>query len=250
NLSVAAAAEDLVIRLLEDTTWGQVLGTGSQGVRRGGHDPRRIVQLERSWKNAGAKDGKRFKLRRPESRMGTETFAARCHRLSARRMVRRGSTVRVRQRALQKPRTWAFHFGSICRLSNVEQVWSPLWSLQVEDAFAKRRFFARTESDSRPIAPSQVHSGARYDPISDPCIPVTRWCGLARPSLGADRDEPPNVRQNFGPASGEISLALPTLTTPARGRCADGGSIRRVHRSASGAQGSSRAPSLRRRRRS
>jgi hypothetical protein len=54
-------------------------------------------------------------------------------------MVRRGSTVRVRQRALQKPRTRGFLFGSICRFSNVGQVWSPLWSLQVENALLGSR---------------------------------------------------------------------------------------------------------------
>jgi hypothetical protein len=49
-------------------------------------------------------------------------------------MVRRGSTVRVRQRALQKPRTQgAFLFGSTCRSPGVGQVWGPLWSLQVEE---------------------------------------------------------------------------------------------------------------------
>src|SRR6266516_2361796 len=30
------------------------------------------------------------------------------------------------------PEIGAFSFGSTCRLSNVGQVWSPLWSLQVE----------------------------------------------------------------------------------------------------------------------
>src|SRR5437660_11482417 len=49
-------------------------------------------------------------------------------------MVRRGSPVRVRKRALQKPRVAGlFCVGSICRSSNVGQVWSPLWSLQVEN---------------------------------------------------------------------------------------------------------------------
>jgi hypothetical protein len=32
------------------------------------------------------------------------------------------------------PHTAAFRFGSICRSSNVGQVWSPVWSLQVENA--------------------------------------------------------------------------------------------------------------------
>src|SRR2546427_5914933 len=32
------------------------------------------------------------------------------------------------------PHVGAFRFGSVCRSSNVGQVWSPLWSLQVENA--------------------------------------------------------------------------------------------------------------------
>jgi hypothetical protein len=35
-----------------------------------------------------------------------------------------------------------FPFGSICRFSNVGQVWSPLWSLQLENALVKRPFLA------------------------------------------------------------------------------------------------------------
>jgi hypothetical protein len=47
-------------------------------------------------------------------------------------MVRRGSTVRVRQRALQKRRVTGFLFRIDLQFSNVAQVWSPLWSLQVK----------------------------------------------------------------------------------------------------------------------
>jgi hypothetical protein len=49
-------------------------------------------------------------------------------------MVRRGSPVRVRKRALQKPRrTRLSVFGSACRFANVGQVWSPLWSHSNDD---------------------------------------------------------------------------------------------------------------------
>src|SRR6266568_2021243 len=37
------------------------------------------------------------------------------------------------------PHNGAFRFGSICRFSNVGQVWSPLWSLQVENALLASR---------------------------------------------------------------------------------------------------------------
>src|SRR3954447_22907722 len=48
-------------------------------------------------------------------------------------MVRRGSTVRVRQRALQKPRITGLSVSPrTCTISSVRWVWSPLWSLQVE----------------------------------------------------------------------------------------------------------------------
>ena len=46
-------------------------------------------------------------------------------------MVRRRSTVRVHQRGLQKS-PHAGLFGLTCRSSNVGQIWSPLWSRQVE----------------------------------------------------------------------------------------------------------------------
>src|SRR5438034_672435 len=50
-------------------------------------------------------------------------------------MVRRGSTVRVRQRALQKRcTTGAFPFSPICCDSNVRLVWSRLWSFRVATA--------------------------------------------------------------------------------------------------------------------
>jgi hypothetical protein len=43
-----------------------------------------------------------------------ESIATGCHQLPMKFMLRRGSTVRVRQRALQKaPHTGAFRFGSI-----------------------------------------------------------------------------------------------------------------------------------------
>src|SRR5207247_2806993 len=37
------------------------------------------------------------------------------------------------------PHNGAFRFGSTCRFSNVGQVWSPLWSLQVENALLASR---------------------------------------------------------------------------------------------------------------
>src|SRR5438552_6971638 len=52
-------------------------------------------------------------------------------------MVRRGSTVRVRQRALQKPRKTGLLLSCTCSISSVRWVWSPLWSLQIENLVLK-----------------------------------------------------------------------------------------------------------------
>jgi len=52
----------------------------------------------------------------------------------SRSLVRRGSTVRVRQRALAKaPGIGAFSFRSTCTTSIKRWVWSRLWSLQVHE---------------------------------------------------------------------------------------------------------------------
>jgi hypothetical protein len=48
-------------------------------------------------------------------------------------MVRRGSTVRVRQRALQNPRSRGFFVRTTCCSSHVRWVWSRLWSFRVDD---------------------------------------------------------------------------------------------------------------------
>jgi hypothetical protein len=54
-----------------------------------------------------------------------KTVAVGCDRLPHGSHGKEGSTVRVRERALQEPRTMGFCFGLSCRLSNVMQVWSP-----------------------------------------------------------------------------------------------------------------------------
>ena len=41
------------------------------------------------------------------------------------------------------PHNRSFCFGSICRFSNMGQVWSPLWSLQVENALLESRVVRR-----------------------------------------------------------------------------------------------------------
>src|SRR5437868_12162165 len=48
-------------------------------------------------------------------------------------MVRRGSTVRVRQRACKIPAHGDFSFRTTCSLSHVRWVWSRLWSFRVRD---------------------------------------------------------------------------------------------------------------------
>src|SRR5947208_5030541 len=64
-------------------------------------------------------------------------------------MVRRGSPVRVRKRALRKRRTvGAFPFTTTCSSSNVQRVGSPLWSLQVQNAWSRTDNRDHSRSDS------------------------------------------------------------------------------------------------------
>ena len=70
-------------------------------------------------------------------------------------MVRRGSTVRVRQRACKIPAHGDFPFRTTCSSSHVRWVWSRLWSFRVEsarDVFgssanAEQRFLLRALAD-------------------------------------------------------------------------------------------------------
>ena len=62
-------------------------------------------------------------------------------------MVRRGSAVRVRQRALQKRRKRRFRFGSTCRIASVRWVWSPL--------YGALRFRARSKPRNEHIRPKK-----------------------------------------------------------------------------------------------
>src|SRR3954468_5087359 len=67
--------------------------------------------MEPLWSPVVATGGSRSQIRRPRNpQKQAETIALRCGRLPATFMVRRGSTVRVRQRALQKPRIRGFLF--------------------------------------------------------------------------------------------------------------------------------------------
>src|SRR5438034_1716391 len=84
-------------------------------------------------------------------------------------MVRRGSTVRVRQRALQKPRITGLSFRVDLQVLERGQVWSPLWSLQVENALLASRV-ARPHAALR--RGRRFIAGARYGPISDRLIAV------------------------------------------------------------------------------
>src|SRR6266516_4555507 len=72
--------------------------------------------------------------RRLKPQKQAKSVAVGCARLPEMFHGKEGSTVRVRQRALQNPRSRGFCFGSTCRFANLGQVWSPLWSLQVENA--------------------------------------------------------------------------------------------------------------------
>src|SRR5437870_5951519 len=81
----------------------------------------RIRTMEPLWSPVVATGGKRSQIhQRQERQKHAKTVATRCHRLPETFMVRRGSTVRVRQRALRKsPQTfWAFVLPLRCTSSS------------------------------------------------------------------------------------------------------------------------------------
>jgi hypothetical protein len=83
-------------------------------------------------------------------------------------MVRRGSTLRVRQRALQKPRKSGLPIGRICRRFTLRWVWSSVWSLQVEADLRLRSEWSHEREDiksahHRPSA-GWAARGRTFDP--------------------------------------------------------------------------------------
>jgi hypothetical protein len=84
------------------------------------------------------------------------------------KMVRRGRRFESVRGLCQSPAHKALPFGSICTSSNVRQVWSPLWSLRVENAVRDRTLGLRYE----PGAGTSSSGGALAKPrtrlTSDP----------------------------------------------------------------------------------
>src|SRR5919106_695778 len=117
-------------------------------------------------------------------------------------MVRRGSTVRVRQRALQSPcKSLPFLRGSTCRVANVRQVWSRLWSLQVQDGVVKVAKLTLFASVARRPARLWACStaGRRRDEERERALQLRAAAGGARPE-------------------GEPGHRLPTAATRGRAR--------------------------------
>ena len=124
---------------LDGSSWGQVLGTG-QGVSR---------VAQRASREGRSRQRKRHTCK-------TRRQAVLPHPPAASRGLhgKEGSTVRVRQRALQSRRKMVpFPLGSTCICSGVHRVWSRLWSFQVHDA--------RSEVEQRPDAVGDRPSFAR-----------------------------------------------------------------------------------------
>ncbi len=138
-------------------------------------EPRGCNRLATGRKSNGLKN-------RRNTRKPLPCVATSCH---LERMVRRGSTVRVRQRALQNPRTTgASCFGSICRSSNVGQVWSPLWSLQVENAVPGEPLRATARRQQRFGSPQHPRSGCSASRARSASLTTQRRRAVARrPSM-------------------------------------------------------------------
>src|SRR5512132_2353629 len=190
--------------------------------------------MEPLWNPVVATGGNQRQIDEPRKRQNEAKFVATgCHRLPATFHGKEGVDGSSPSEGFAKaPHNWAFCFGSTCRFSNVGQVWSPLWSLQVENALLESRVVRLRSAQPRG---RRFIAGARYGPISDPCVPVeslVEWppklCqrprraespwfhrGLARPSLAADRDEPPGVRTYSGPVTPALSQCLSHFQTRA-----------------------------------
>jgi hypothetical protein len=83
------------------------------------------------------------------------------------RMVRSGSPVRIRKRALQKaPLVGASAFRSTCRVSSVRWVWSRLW-IRATDRLGTTASDSPTRSSAdSPPSPTQRPAGDSRSPIS------------------------------------------------------------------------------------
>src|SRR5579862_318683 len=90
-------------------------------------------------------------------------------------MVRRGSTVRVRQRALsaKAPENGAFVFRWTCSASNLQWIWSRLWSCRVQNTRRGRRDAAWASAhESCAAGRNSYFSLQRTDPTAERVVRV------------------------------------------------------------------------------
>jgi len=165
----------------------------------------------------------------PES---AKTSENRCRRLATacrkRSMVRRGSTVRVRQRALAKgPQTPAFYFLGPLHLIPRDQVWNTFWNTQTRNDAVLSSFLT---TDERPptcftfridllalqyvagTEPFMEPSGPER-PLWEPCkAAVARLCSSAAAPSAAGADAPQGAKNPaIVPAAPAASAAETSL---------------------------------------
>jgi hypothetical protein len=143
-------------------------------------------------------------------------------------MVRRGSTVRVRQRALQKPRTRAFCFRIDLQILERWPGMEPFMEPSGPGCLRKAAFFRRTESDSPATGPSQVHSGAGFGHISPTAsrIASPRFGGWNGRELRPPTFDPRAARADVRTYSG--SLTRYTRSKPPHRACPPKAAVTRL----------------------
>ncbi len=97
--------------------------------------------MEPLWSPAGATGGNQSQtVSRQKPQKQAKSVATGCHGLPSTFHGKEGvDGSSPSEGSAKAPQTGALCFGSICRFPNVGQVWSPLWSLQVENAVLESR---------------------------------------------------------------------------------------------------------------
>jgi len=154
--------------------------------------------------------------------------------LKPRNQAKECRRVRVRQRALQKPRLRGFSFRIDLQVPERGAGMEPFMD-------PSRRKLAPESRVARPLAAQRrglrFMAGARYDPIRTRASLWNRWwnglhssasvhgeqsrrgsIAVSHGRAAADRDEPPDVRQYFGPARLLDGWQCPTPFTASDGR--------------------------------
>jgi hypothetical protein len=103
--------------------------------------------MEPLWNRQGATSGKRSARQvRKNGLSSDETVATSWHRLLRRQHGKEGvSGSSPEEGSAKSPHVGAFSFRSTCSDSNVRWVWSPGWSLQVENGLLKPRLSLMNE---------------------------------------------------------------------------------------------------------